>query len=326
VTATDTAPRKWWSSPWLKIGLSAVLLAFLLGKTDISELADAVMSASAGWVLAALIGYLASQAVSSIRWAMLARPLGFDAPVALFFTAYFKGVYMNLFAPSTVAGDIGRALYLAGGQRRRALAFTTVIADRGLGFVVLSWVGAVAVLAQPGYHLPAPLYYSAWIVPPATLFGWLYLPQLVVRAFKRGNRWRQLVDHDLKPYWKDFRLLTETSLVALLFHVMQVLTQALLARALGLQVPLAFFFIFVPVVNILGMVPVSFSGIGIREAGYLFFLAKVGIARHTAVALGLLSSAVVLATGITSGLAFLVSKPMPSMPEKKHSRAVGNAD
>jgi uncharacterized membrane protein YbhN (UPF0104 family) len=134
------------------------------------------------------------------------------------------------------------------------------------------------------------------------------------------------VEHDLKPYWKDYGLLGETSLVALVYHVMQILTQAFLAWGLGLQVPLAFFFIFVPVVNILGMIPVSFSGIGIRENGYLFFLAKVGVTRSAAVALGLLSSGVVLATGVTSGLAFLLSKSVAPVPQRKPPRAVSHAE
>src|SRR5262245_66494452 len=114
------------------------------------------MRAHAGWVAAAFLGFLASQVVSSIRWMMLARPLGFKEPFSYFFASYFTGMWMNLFAPSTVAGDIGRALYLAGGQKRRALAFTTVLADRGLGFVVLCWIGALATLLQPGYRLPIP--------------------------------------------------------------------------------------------------------------------------------------------------------------------------
>jgi len=323
---TDTpSQQSWWSSAWFKLGLSAVLLGVLLHKTDLSDLGDAVMHAQAGWVIAALIGYVASQVVSCVRWTMLARPLGFNEPFARFFTSYFTGMYMNLFAPSTVAGDIGRALFLAGGQKRRALAFTTVIADRGLGFVVLSWIGAVAVLTQPGYNIPAALYYAAWIVPTGTLVGWLFLPQLVVRMFKRGNRWRVLVERDLAAYWKDFRLLAKTSAVAIVFHTMQVLTQVLLARALGLRVPLAFFFVFVPVVNILGMVPVSFSGIGVREGGYWFFLAQVGVARSAALALGLLSSAVVLATGLLSGLVFLVSKPPTAARQTPPPRAAGSA-
>lgn len=313
--ATGTQTGRWWSSAWFKIGLSLLLLAVLLYKTDLSQLGRAVAKANAWWVLAALIGYMASQFVSCVRWTMLARALGFKEPFGHFFGSYCTGMYMNLFAPSTVAGDIGRALFL-GGQRRRALAFTTVIADRGLGFVVLSWVGAIAIFTQPSYKLPAILYYGAWIIPPATLLGWLYGPPLVVRLFAPGNRWRELVHHDLAPYWNDYRLLTETSLVAAVFHVIQVLTQVFLAWALRIKAPASFFFIMIPVVNIAGMLPISFSGIGIREYGYWYFLTKIGVARHTAVALGLLSSLVVLITGLAGGLVFLLWKvkvPAPAI-------------
>ncbi|HXQ20717.1 MAG TPA: lysylphosphatidylglycerol synthase transmembrane domain-containing protein [Candidatus Acidoferrales bacterium] len=303
---TDTPPgRGWLSSIWLKLGLSVVLLAVLLKGTDLPQLAGAVRQAHPAWVIAALVGYILSMVVSSVRWTMLARPLGFDEPYSHFFASYFTGMYMNLFAPSTVAGDIGRALFLAGAQKRKALAFTTVIADRGLGFVVLSCIGALAILTQPGYHLPALLYYGAWIVPPGTLLGWLYLPKLMVRAFSPENHWRHLVERDLAPYWHDYRLLGRTSAVAVVFHTMQILTQVLLAWALDMKVPVSFFFIFVPVVNILGMLPITFSGIGLREIFYRSFLAQVGIDPDLAVALGLLSSVVVLATGISSGLVFL---------------------
>jgi uncharacterized membrane protein YbhN (UPF0104 family) len=303
------APRRGWlSSPWVKLALSFVLLAFLLSRTDLSDLGGVVAQAHIGWVVVAFLGYLASMVISSVRWMMLARPLGFDEPYSEFFGSYFTGVFMNLFAPSTVAGDIGRALFLGQGRRRRALAFTTVIADRGLGFVVLTWLGALAILLQPGYDLPAVLYYSAWIVPPATLLGWLYLPPMAVRVFPPANRWRVLVERDLAPYWKDKGLLLRTSVVALAFHVLQVLSQVWLAWAVDLRIPVPFFFIFVPVVNILGMIPISFSGIGIREGGYWYFLAKIGVARPAALALGLLSSAVVLATGLSGGLVLLVWK------------------
>jgi uncharacterized membrane protein YbhN (UPF0104 family) len=305
----DSEPtRGWLSSPWLKIALSLVLLAILLKETNLSELGGAVARAQLGWVIAALLMYLGSQVVSAIRWTMLARPLGFREPFGQFFGAYFTGMYMNLFAPSTVAGDIGRALFLAGGQKRKALAFTTVLADRGLGFVVLVWIAAFAIILQPGYHLPPPLYVAAWIVPPTTLLGWLFGPKLAVRFLARENRWRHLVERDLQPYWNDYGLLAETSAVACVFHTMQIVSQVLLAWALGLKVATPFFFIFVPVVNILGMLPVSFSGIGIREGGYWFFLAQLGIDREVALALGLLSSVVVLLTGLTGGIVFLLWK------------------
>jgi uncharacterized membrane protein YbhN (UPF0104 family) len=93
-----------------------------------------------------------------------------------------------------------------------------------------------------------------------------------------------------------------------LYHLLQIASQVLLAWALGIKAPLSYFLIFVPLVNIAGMAPVSFSGIGVREYGYVYFLGKLGIERHTAVALGLLASAVVLASGIAGGLVYLLWK------------------
>ncbi len=294
-------------SVWFKAALSVVLLAVLLHGTDVSELRGAVAHATAGWVLIAFLGYLGSQLISVVRWQMLARPLGFDASFGRYFVCYFSGMYLNLFAPSTVAGDIGRALFLAG-DKRKTLAFTTVIADRGLGFVALTWVGAISILAQPYYPVPALLYYAAWVVPPGTLAAWLFLPQLAVRVLPPANKWRILVERDLAPYWRDWQLLLRTSLVAISFHLVQIATQVVLAWSLQLQVPTSFFLVFVPVVNILGMLPISLSGIGIREAGYVLALATVGIDRESAIALGLLSSAVVLASGVAAGVVFLLNK------------------
>jgi uncharacterized membrane protein YbhN (UPF0104 family) len=303
------------SSAWVKLALSLLLLAVLFLRTDLSDLGNAVREARPGWVVAAFIGYVLSQVVSAARWMMLARPVGFDQSFGHFFGAYFAGLYMNLFAPSTVAGDIGRALFVARPNKRKTLAFTSVLADRGLGFVVLVFIGAIAILAQPAYRLPLPLYYSAWVVPPATLIGWLYGPTLLVRVLGPANRWRRLVERDLEAYWKDSRLLVSTSVIAALMHVMQIEAQVLLAWALGIDVPRGFFYIFVPVVNILGMLPVTFNGIGIREGGYVFFLAGLGIARHSALALGLLSSGVVLATGVGGGIVFALWKPqLPILP------------
>lgn len=300
------ARQHWWSSIWFKGAISLAMLGLLLWTTDLSDLKQAFSEARPGWVAAAFACYMASMVISSIRWTMLARPLGFSAPYSHFFGSYFTGMYMNLFAPSTVAGDISRALYIAGGPGRRALALTTVIADRGLGFVVLVWIGAIAILLQPSYRLPLPIYYGAWIVPPATLAAWLYVPKLAVRFFPEDSRWRRLVEKDLAPYWNDKRLLFATTVVAFAFHVMQVLSQVFLARALGMETPWQYFFIFVPLVNIAGMAPISFGGIGIREFGYIFFLRKAGIVRHTSMALGLLSSGTVLASNLVGGLVFLL--------------------
>jgi hypothetical protein len=294
-------------SRYFKLGLSVALLALLFSRTDLSELSVALFASQPGWVFVAFVGYLFSQVISAFRWNLLARPLGFTESFRQYFHYYFVGMYWNLFAPSTVAGDIGRSILLARG-RRRALAFTSVVADRGIGLVALVWVGALAILLVPSYPLTDLVRLGAWLAPLVTIVAWLWGPRLVVRFLPKGNRWRRFVEHELVPYWRDRRVLVAGMAVSFVFHTVQVLTQVALARALGLRIPWYFFFVFVPIVNLAGMAPVSFSGIGVREGGYWYFLSVLGIDRETSIALGLLASAVVLANGLTGGLIFLFGK------------------
>lgn len=297
--------RKALTSRWAKVALSAVLVSALIHYTDTESLRRELRAADPTWVLLALLALLGSHFVCVERWRLLARPLGFDQPWTYFFGAYFTGMFMNLFAPSTVAGDLGRTLFLASGGKRKSLALTSVVAERGLGFVVLVSMGAIAVLVQPQYDLPPGSRLAAWCAIPVFLAGWRFGPWLVVRVFGRAARLRRLIETDLAPYWNDFPLLAHTIVVSVVFHVLQIYTYSLVATALGLDVPVGFFFILAPVVNILGMLPITFSGVGVREAGMLFFLTQVGVPSSAAVAVGLIGSGLTLLNGLIGGAVYL---------------------
>jgi uncharacterized membrane protein YbhN (UPF0104 family) len=128
---------------------------------------------------------------------------------------------------------------------------------------------------------------------------------LAVRLLPQKHRWRVLVERDLRPYRRDRRLLLLSFALAIVFHLVQIVSQVAVANALGLGIPWSFFLIFVPFVNVAGMLPISLSGVGVREAGYWYFLGLVGVDRERAIALGLLSSAIVVASGLLGAPAFL---------------------
>jgi uncharacterized membrane protein YbhN (UPF0104 family) len=214
-------------------------------------------------------------------------------------------MFMNLFSPSTVAGDLGRTLFLAGGGRRKSLALTSVIAERGAGFVVLVSIGAVAVILQPQYEAPLAGRVLAWLVLPIFFVGWYVGPRVLVRLFGRFARVRHLIEHDLAPFWRDVPLLLRAIGISTLFHALQIYTYVFIARGLGLDVPDGFFFVLAPIVNILGMLPITFSGVGIREAGMLYFLSQVGVTKGSALAVGLIASGLTLLHGLIGGLVYV---------------------
>ena len=306
------------SSFWFKLSLSAGLLVLLIHQANLTALWRTVIDANAGWLLVALAAYGGSQVLTALRWALLARPLGFNAPVSRFVAYYFSGMYLNLFAPGTIAGDIGRVMFLGPG-RRRGLALSSVLAHRTIGLLALVSIGAIAALLQPHYPLPRIVYWAAWLAPFAIIVTWLWGPSFAVRFLPPSHRWRTLVEEDLAPYWKDRSLLAVSFLLACLFHATQIATKIVLALALGLHLPWTYFFIFVPIVNIAATVPIAVSGIGVREAGYWYFLSLIGVDPAVAIALGLLSSALSLVGGLSGAPIFLFA-------HRRSGRAAGSQE
>ena len=294
------------ASRWFKVSLSLGLLFLLVSSVDMVHLIRQLRAARLDYIGLAFCGYLLGQALSAYRWRLLARPLGFGQSLKTFIAYYFAGMYLNLFAPSVVAGDAGRSYLLARGRARLGAALQSVLADRVSGLVMLVWVSAGGFLLWGPSVLPVELYYGVLATAGGSLVLWWGLPWLVERYTPPGNIVRRAIDQLILPYRTDLALLGCVCGLSVGFHLFQLGLHAVVAAALGLTVPLWYLVLFVPVVQILSALPVSFGGLGIREGGYVLCLALWGIGRDEALAFGLVWSAIVLGANICGGLAFFV--------------------
>src|SRR5262249_1186810 len=62
----------------------------------------------------------------------------------------------------------------------------------------------------------------------------------------------------------------------------------LVGRALGAEVPASYYWILVPVVTLLTLLPISLNGMGVREWGTVLMLAPLGVSEATALTLAFL--------------------------------------
>ncbi len=294
------------SSRWFKVSLSLGLLLVLFSSVEVAHLVRQLRAARLDYVGLAFCGYLLGQVVSAYRWRLLARPLGFGQPLKTFIAYYFAGMYLNLFAPSVVAGDVGRGYLLAHGRARLGAALHSVLADRVSGLVMLVWVSAGGFLLWGPSVLPVELYYGVLATTGGSIVLWWGLPWLLECCTSPGNIVRRAVDRLSLPYRADLVLLGSVCGLSVGFHLFQLGLHAVVAAALGLAVPLWYLILFVPMVQILSALPVSFGGLGIREGGYVLCLALWGIGRDEALAFGLIWSAIVLGANVCGGLAFFV--------------------
>jgi uncharacterized membrane protein YbhN (UPF0104 family) len=312
-------------SRWFKVGVSVGLFAFLLISTDLPTFRRHLAAAPLTWVIVAFLGYLLGQIISAYKWRVLARPLGFTQPLRVFVSYYFSGMYLNLFAPSTVAGDFGRGALLAEERGRLGAALQSVVADRISGLIMLLWICAVGSLPADLETVSVSVRYGMVAVAIGATAGWFLLPILLGRAFFSSHKLRDVVEKLVGPYQDAPSVLGCACGVSLLFHCSQIGLQILLARALHIDTSIWALLVCIPLVSMLSGLPVSFGGIGVREGGYIMFLTPLGVEREQALALGLLWSAIVLSANATGGLALLLSAhETPSLKHKAPSHA-GNA-
>ena len=76
----------------------------------------------------------------------------------------------------------------------------------------------------------------------------------------------------------------------------------LLAKSLSIDIPLSFFFFFVPILLLMGVAP-SVNGIGVREATFLFYLTEFTTSEK-ALALSLLTTFFMILVGIIGGIIY----------------------
>jgi len=296
----------------LRLGVSAVLLSWVAWHTHWDQVSQAFAQLRVELWMTAIGTLVLTQVASAARWQLLARPLGFERPLWQYTGFYFIGMYFNLLLPTSVGGDVVRAWYLDGRSGRRLAAFVAVFLDRLSGLLVLLAMACVAVALCP-LELPAWIPRSVWCTAGCAVAGLALLPLAARRSKHARLRASQL--HSALDTLRCPRLLAATTLLSLVVQAANVLVVWLVGTAIGAEVPGAFYWILVPMISLLTLLPISVNGMGLREGGMALFLAPLGVGEGTALTLSLMWFAVITAASLAGGFVYLFGRfPRPEAP------------
>ena len=81
-------------------------------------------------------------------------------------------------------------------------------------------------------------------------------------------------------------------------HLLSCVTIFFIGNTIGAQIPLYYYLVFIPVVGIVSMLPVSIGGLGVRETAFLTLFGSVGLSAEQSVSLSLLWYAMLLLGGV----------------------------
>jgi uncharacterized protein (TIRG00374 family) len=286
---------------WLLRLIGPAILVYFLLTTDVNKILDNLRDLRWAPVLLSLALYPVFVAVKAWRWNMLMRELAMRAPPLGFsMILYMIGLFLGGATPGQ-SGDFIKAWYLRERGQPLAPALFSILLDRLFDFLImalLSLLGLVAFLHifPPAIQAPVQL---------ATI-GFAALIGLMIPAFmaRRPRDWLitsmlRLAPRRLRPAIERWRgqfaglnmrpALMGNLLLATIGSATSTMVRLwLLFEALDLGIPILALVSSMALIAILQALPISFSGVGIRDAILIAVLANYGFAADKAIALSAL--------------------------------------
>lgn len=291
-TSSGTPRRRIKPSTILKIGVTLVGLILVLTRLDPKLIVTVIRNANLAWLGVGALLIIGGLLVRSYRWQLILHGVGSRVRYGRLVELYLVGSFFNAFLPSGFGGDVVRAAEVAQ-DVETSVAVSTVVVDRLTGLMALF---AMALLVLPwrpeGFPIQTLLVIVSICVTGLIAGTILIDGRLVLWMAERlPEQFRSLANGEIFRTAEVIRrcgwpALIGALLVSVVFNLMQIGWWAATGKALGLDVPLSYYFLVVPILSLAMLVP-SIGGLGVRETLAPFLFAGAGIAGEQAVALSL---------------------------------------
>jgi uncharacterized protein (TIRG00374 family) len=303
----------------LRVAVTLGLLALVLSRVNPAEMATLARTVVPSLVLLGFALHLVMVCLNAWRWQLLVRAQGTSLGLSRLIAYYFVCMFFNTFTPTSIGGDVARVIDLARHTGRRATALASVLIERVIGLLVLlpvSLLGLVLSLSHLAGHRWLFIYLEGILVGVlAVAFAFLRVerahgtfrrvPILGALAERPGVKVRvKNVQEALDVYKEERRVLTTAFWISLLSRATWIVSCAVFGKALGIEIPVASYFLVIPLVEVARMVPISLSGIGVREGAIVFLMSFFGVSSSAALALSILIYAPFLVNGLAGGLLY----------------------
>lgn len=271
----------------LQVTVTVVLLWFVFH--DPHKRADmmrAIRGADVRWVLAGIAAAVLSPMVGVVRWGLLLRAQGIAMRWGRVAQIYMIGTFFNLFLLGSTGGDALKIFYALrdnSARGKRAGAILSVVMDRMLGLLALILIGVIFVSLRYRWLTSTPRS-AALLASFGTILGLAsagFIVGITVVAFNLADK----LPASLPGRSKVLELATACRLcmqewpatlggflVSIVGHASFFFTYYFAALAVHANVKFWDISALMPIVNTIVSLPISLSGVGVRETLFVDLL------------------------------------------------------
>jgi len=310
--------RKRYLSLAAKAAVSLLVLSVLVAKVDLKEALSTILAAKWTFLAVSWGLMILSTILGSYRWKVLIHVQGDNFRLGRLIKLYFIGMFFNLAMPSLVGGDVVRGYSISRSTKSISRSFIPILLERGIGLFALISISLIAASSLLSYSKIIRGWGGLLSVGAFALLLLIFLLRkhfysfavglLKLIGFKEASGKVQGIRDILRQYRRSKRSISFAFLISLFIQILVILTNYFIALSMDIEIPLYSLCIYVPIINLISMVPISLNGVGIREGAYVYFLGMANVSKSSALSLSLVWLGVLLLCGIIGGIFWLAGE------------------
>jgi len=292
-----------------------LLFIYIFRKIDFNQFGATLRNARLDILAIAFLVLWIGHYICIYRWRMLMRPLMPVLTLNQLFGIYCIGLFFNLTFPTVVGGDVVKMYYAGRPSKSFAQSFAATFLDRDAGMLAMMIIACSAILVYPVIVPRVPVPFIIWsaffvfVLGNAGIFS-LYCHRILTGLLRRIRLSKIAVKVDMIS--NAFQIMGKHKGVLLGSLIISIVNQLLVigvtwTMALGLRIHVSpvYFLIFVPVVTLISMIPISLNGMGLREYAFMSLFGALGVPAASCIALGVLSSVVTILSSLPGGVVYI---------------------
>jgi len=301
----------------LRISISIILLVFLFSQVDKKVLFEVIRGANKPLLSIGLLIFFFNYLFCLIRWIMLLKAADIHLPLKRIVISFSGGVFFNLILPSTIGGDLMRSLDLAAHTKKPKEIVATVLLDRLSGYIGLVLMAVAALSVGWKMVRDNSIIFSIGIITLLLVAILLVLFNNTIYSRINGflgasgaGRIKEMIrslHQEIHIFRNHRKMILKNIGLSLLVQLTSPLSFYFIALALNIKIDLIYFFVYLPIIGAITLLPISIGGLGLRDASTIFFFAKAGVTKDLAFAMSLISFVFVIFYGAVGGLIYVLT-------------------
>ncbi len=296
--------------------VTAGILYYLFQKMPVADVVTAMLGMNVRHILPALFLFIAIQYVRALQFKIFSDKQNMPFAVFELMKINLATRFYGLLLPGELSAGLVKWYKLSSRNKMRAEAVACIVFTRIINMLSLAFLGAAFFLIEMPYN-SAPILFS--LILGLTILVVLYLS--MTNATVSGLLERlagklciiripQLLQKKISNTWSSIKLFHKISLSALNYamllslvgHFAGILAIDYILRAVGINISLVSIIWIRAAVVFLQLLPISISGLGVREGAFVFLLSNYNVASSDAMAASLINFGLIVAMAFIGGL------------------------